>query len=300
MAASERPALSVVVVSFSPITQLAGCLESLARQSAGAEIIVVRHASSGAEESAARAICPTVRWVPASDAVVPRMRGDGVRASSGAVVALLEDDCVVAPGFVDHLLAAHATPHAAIGGAVEPGRYRRALDWAAYFCDYSRFMLPFEPGEREALPGNNVSYKREALEGALAPGGIDGLQEAFVHARLRESGESLKADPGLVVHNHHTWTRADLTVVPFHHARAFGGARGRRWPVWRRLAAACACAGLPVLHVGRILIRVVRRRRHMGQLARALAWIVVFGASWAAGEALGYARGPGTSLERWR
>lgn len=297
---SISPVVSVVVVSFSPLAQLVRCLQALASQAQGTEIVVARHAPADGDESAALAVCPALRWIATRDAIVPRMRREGVVASNGAVVALLEDDCVIAPGFVERLRDAHASPYAAIGGAVEPGGYRRALDWAAYFCDYSRFMLPFGPGDREALPGNNVSYKREALERVLAGGDFDGLQETFVHARLREAGLPMKADPRLVVRNEHAWTPADLTAVPFHHARAFGGQRGRPWPAWRRLAAAAACAGLPVLHVGRILIRVVSRRRHIWQLVRALPWIAVFGASWAAGECLGYARGPGTSLERWR
>lgn len=301
MASSDRsPALSIVVVSFSPIARLVACLQSLAAQSSGAEIVVVRHAPAAGDEGVARAVSPAMRWVATPEAVVPRMRHTGVAAATGAIVALLEDDCVIEPGFVERLLEAHQSPHVAVGGAVEPGPYRRALDWAAYFCDYSRFMLPFEASEHAALPGNNVSYKREPLERVLAGGEVEGLQETFVHARLRDAGLSMKADPRLVVRNEHSWTTSDLTTVPFHHARAFGGQRGRGWPAWRRLAAAGACAGLPALHVGRILIRVVSRRRHVWQLARAVPWIAVFGASWAAGECLGYARGPGTSLERWR
>jgi hypothetical protein len=63
-----------------------------------------------------------------------------------------------------------------------------------------------------------------------------------------------------------------------------------------------AAAGLvlPLLHVGRIVRRVVERRRAGLPLVRALPWVGIFGVSWAAGECLGYAIGPGDSLRRWQ
>lgn len=298
------PALSVVVVSFNRVPQLERCLRSLAASLAppNTEVIVVRKFGHEDADNMAtvQAAFPEARWVNATAGTIPRMRSRGVAASRGEVVALIEDDCVVDAQFGSALLRAHASPHVAVGGAVEPGSYRMSVDWAVYFCDYARFMLPFPAGDASVLPGNNVSYKRAVVEELLSLGGADGLQEAFVHAAWSRSGRPMKADPQVVVRNEHSWTLAAVSSVPFHHGRAFAGQRGQNWPLPRRLAFAAAAVGLPALHAGRILIRVVTRRRRMGQLARALPWVALFGLSWSAGECVGYALGPGTSLQRWR
>jgi hypothetical protein len=297
------PVLSVVVVSFNEISQLERCLRSLAAQAAppDTEVIVIRKWDQDTGDLAVmKTAFPETIWVNATDGTIPRMRSRGIAESRGEVVALIEDDCVVDTHFGAALLRAHASPHIAVGGAVEPGSYQTALDWATYFCDYARFMLPFPAGETSVLPGNNVSYKRAVVQELLSLGAADGLQEAFVHAAWSRSGRLMKADPQVVVRNENSWTVAAVSSLPFHHGRAFAGQRGQSWPLPRRLAFAAAAVGLPVLHAGRILIRVVARRRRVGQLARALPWVAVFGLSWSAGECVGYALGPGTSLLRWR
>lgn len=298
------PPLSVVVVSFNPLPQLERCLRSLAAQRAcpHTEVIVVGQWSdkSPGNLAALQRAFPEATFVDSLDGTVPRLRRLGVEASRGEVVALLEDDCVVDADFGSSVLRAHATPHVAVGGAVEPGAYRRAVDWAAYLCDYSRFMLPFSEGDATVLPGNNVSYKRAVVDEVLALGGVNGLQETFIHAAFDRSGRPMKTDPRIVVRNEHSWTIADVSSVPFQHGRAFGGQRGRAWSRPRRLAFSAAAVGLPVLHVGRILIRVLRRRRAVSPLALALPWVVLFSLCWSAGECVGYARGVGASLGRWR
>jgi hypothetical protein len=297
------PALSVVVVSFNETWQLERCLRSLAAQVAPpkTEVIVVRKWDRETDDMAAlQSAFPDTRWLNATDGTIPRMRSQGIAASRGDVVALTEDDCVVEAHFGSALLRAHSSPHVAVGGAVEPGSYKTALDWATYFCDYARFMLPFPEGDASVLPGNNVSYKRAVVAELLSLGGADGVQEAFIHAAWSRSGRPMKADPQVVVRNENSWTVAAVSSLPFHHGRAFAGQRGQSWPLPRRLAFAAAAVVLPALHGGRILTRVVGRRRRVGKLARALPWVALFGLSWSAGECVGYALGPGTSLQRWR
>lgn len=300
----DAPPLSVVVVSFNPLPQLERCLRSLAaqRDCPPTEVLVVGNWSDKdpGQLAALQQAFPQATWVDGMDGTIPRLRSLGVEASRGDVVALLEDDCVVDAAFGSSVLRAHGTPHVAVGGAVEPGAYRRGVDWAAYLCDYSRFMLPFPEGDATVLPGNNVSYKREIVDEVLALSGANGLQETFVHAAFSRSGRPMKADPRIVVRNEHSWAVADVSTVPFQHGRAFGGQRAHGWPLPRRLAFSAAAVGLPVLQVGRILTRVLRRRPGAWWLVRALPWVVLFTLCWAAGECVGYARGAGTSLERWR
>ena len=299
------PALSIVVVSFGrTLDALERCLRAVNAQRVArdAEIIVVRkwHVEAGEDAGNLASKFRHVRWLNATDGTIPHMRRLGVAESSGQVVALVEDDCVVDVDWGGSIMRAHAGPHVAVGGAVEPGAYRSALDWAVYFCDYSRFMLPFAGGEESLLPGSNVSYKRRVVPELLAITEQEGLQETFVHRAWHETGKPMFADPRIVVRNEHRWTVADVSSVPFHHGRAFGGRRAHTWGLEQKMLFALSTAALPLVQVARILLRVARRRRAIVPLVRALPWIGLFNVSWAAGECVGYAMGAGDSLRRWR
>jgi hypothetical protein len=153
---------------------------------------------------------------------VPRMRRKG-SAARGDVVALTEDDCVVDAQWCGAVIRAHREPWVAVGGAVEPGPYTRASDWAVYFFEYGRFMLPFDQRESSVLPGNNVSDKRRALaEKGLVE--TEGFHDVFVH----QPGIGRVADgdhAGSAVTNRNAWPRSYLTVNPFHHGRGFAARR---------------------------------------------------------------------------
>jgi len=303
--ARPGPALSVVIVSFNRrLDLLERCLRAVIAQdvSNGMEVIVVRDRHSGDADHAVTVArqFPHVTWLEARDGTVPQMRRLGVAESRGDVVALIEDDCIVAADWTTAIIRAHAGPHVAVGGAVEPGTYRSSLDWAAYFCDYARFMLPFARREASVLPGNNVSYKRQVVPELLEMTEREGLQETFVHEAWQRQRKPMLADPRIVVRDEHTWRIADVSRVPFHHARAFAGRRAQRWGLEQKLAFAVATAALPLVHVARVLLRVLTRRRAILPLAGALPWVALFGLCWAAGECVGYACGPGDSLRRWR
>lgn len=293
--------LSVIVISFNPSTLLERCLTSLTQQiQSGIEIIVVKDwgQSLDAYERLKQQF-QSVQWVTATPrATVPQMRRLGIDVSQAEIVALLEDDCVVSAGWCAAVLEAHQLPCGAIGGAVEPGDYAKALDWSVYFCEYVRFMQPFA-GEVQALPGNNVSYRRSMLNSLLTQTGDQGFYEVFAHRMLQQAGQSLKADPALVVYNQNSWTLANISTVPFHHGRGFAGMRvaGKYWH--DRLPFLGIAVILPLVQVSRITKDVFIRKRHTLKLLQALPGIVMFSISWSIGEFFGYLFGPGESLEHW-
>ena len=293
--------LSVVVVSFNGPRNLVTCLTALVpqAQSTGAEVLVAANWwSTAGTDAALTDMFPTVRWVHAPDlTTVPILRRLGISASCGAIVALLEDDCEVLPGWCAAVLKAHQSNATAIGGAVEPGLYTRGLDWGVYFCEYGRYMLPLAGRPTADLACNNVSYKREALD--TLPADV-GLYDVFVHRAWLSEGRILRSDATLVVRNTNLWTSRHVTVVPFHHGRAFGGQRSARWSPVFRAGVSVLALFLPLLAAARIMTTVVRRRRHLMRLVQALPWIALFTASWSIGESAGYLLGPGDSPARWR
>jgi glycosyltransferase involved in cell wall biosynthesis len=299
---AATPRLSVIVVSFNRQALLRQCLDALVSQATPAvDIVVVRDrtASDNSRIDALRASFPTVRWIDAdAGCTVPRMRALGIDSTQSDIVGLLEDDCVVEQGWCQAALAAHATSDVAIGGAVEPGPYTRALDWAVYFCEYARFMLPL-PNPPVALAGNNVTYKRAALNRASIRS-RDGFFDVFVHWTWQQERQPMRNEHTIVVRNVNSWSRSHVTSVPYHHGRAFAGRRFERRSASRRIAFALLVPFLPAVKVARVAGEVIRRRRLLGPLIRAFPWLVLFMISWSVGEGVGTLAGPGGSGSRWR
>ena len=293
-----NPQLSIIVVSISHEEVRARCLSALVEHTTGAacEILVVGYQA----DTTLKEQFPSVRWLQASpEDTVPLMRRRGISECTGEIIALLEDDCMIADTWFETILQAHQSPHNAIGGPIEPGHYERGLDWAVYFCEYARFMNPFS-GEVGALPGNNVSYKRAALSAWLESGDHDGFYEVFIHSEWQYAGQTLLADSTMVVHNDNRWSLPNVTRIPYHHGRAFAGMRLTGRPFYLRILYAAAVPLLPPLQIIRIIKELATRRRHLLRLLQALPWIAAFTTSWAIGEFTGYLFGPGNSAAQWR
>jgi hypothetical protein len=296
--------LNVIVVSMNRPRLLRRCLETLtldARETEGVEVAVVGDWDSEPDMLVSlRDAFPETRWINAPPgATVPAKRWLGIDGTKEEVFALLEDDCVVPAGWCRALRLAHRSD-VAIGGAIEPGCYRSGLDWAVYFCEYARFMMPFA-GRVASLPGNNVSYKRALLKQfERKEWRAEGFYEGDFHRELRAAGISLLAEPSLAVTNVNSWGASQVLGVPFHHGRAFAGRRLRGRGSWRRPLFAGFAILLPLVQVSRVLREVASRRRLLARLISAMPWVALFCVSWSAGELVGYLTGAGRSAERWR
>ncbi len=288
-----------MIVSPNNEALLAKCLESLAGQRGQAvtEVIVVSNDWGAGAAVAAR--FPGVRHVSTPrGTTVPAMRAIGIRQSTGEIVALAEDHGYFGDGWVSAMVAAHDEGHAIVGGAVENDSGQRALDWAVYFYDYGRYMLPQGAGVLPGLSGNNVSYRRSLLE-REQESLRNGLYEAFLHERLKGEGHALYFTPSAIVfHNKHYMFGTALTQC-FHFGRSYGGMRVAGAPATKRVLYAAASLGLPILLPLRIALRTLRRKRHRLQLLRAFPYLAALMCGWAAGELVGYLSGEGDSARHW-
>lgn len=292
-----NPKLSVIVVCLNSSDVRMKCLNALANQidSSDSEILVVGPWAKGEKEGGER--FSSFRWLSAPiESTVPQMRTYAILQSRGDIVALLEDDCVVSESWLSDVIQVHAGEDEIIGGAIAAGNYPRFLDWAVYFCEYARFMPPFS-GAQNALPGNNVSYKRAALP-SLDP--TDGFYEIFFHDQWLNSGGRLFANPNMTVTNVNHWSARHLTNIPFHHGRAFAGMRSAQFSPWRKGAYSLLSLALPILKVYRLAVIVYNRRKYRSQFVLSFPLTAMFLLSWSLGEMAGYAAGSGTSAEQWR
>jgi hypothetical protein len=289
--------LAVVVASVNGFPYLGRCLDSLSTHAPGAEVIVAACEDAGLRRQVSEG-WPEVRLVTVPDPVpVPKLRALGLKAASARYVALIEDHCVVRPDWARRIVAAHREGHSVVGGAIGNGADERIRDWAAFFCEYSEFMAPFETGAASALPGMNVSYDRRAID-AMAPLLEHGCYENWVHAHLRERGFELYADDRIALDHVMDFDVGVFLPQRYHYARAYAGMRNSDLGP-KRFVYLLGSPVLVPLGFYRIASNVLRRRLR-GRLAVASPLVLLYTAAWTVGEAVGYALGGGRSLARVR
>lgn len=295
----SEPLVSVVIASVNGLPVLAECLEALMRQegSVKAEILVADRCGEATRQELLRRF-PSVRLLPAAAGTpIPALRAMAAATARGRLVAVLEDHCNADRGWLTVIARTYGEGHRVFGGSVANGAAERTIDWAAFFCEYARFMPPLRRGTTDAITGNNTVYERELLAGLLAETG-HGLWEPFLHARLRELGIALWCEPELMVSHRKQFGFLEFLGQRYHYSRSFAGLRLATAPPWKRALYACATAALPLLLLVRILREVAGRRRYWPPFARALPLLLVFLLLWGLGEAVGTLFGPGRSLEK--
>ena len=286
-------ALSVVVVRFVGDDGITRTLEALAPQLApqlaerGGELVVA-HRPDEAPPAAMRTRFPAVRWVACETGASPaRMRADGVRASTGAVVACTEDHCIPASDWCARLLQAHERMHAIVGGAIDKVPTASAPAWAAYLLDYARYMSPLPAGPADHASDCNVSYRRSDLDDVSAAW-EDEFHETTVQWALAARGVTVQLDPSIVVRQHREIALADYLRERREHGRVYANTRiAGASPLTRARLAATALLLTPVLVLRVRGILATRSAR--GMVPRA-AWgpLVRGAAAWSAGEWDGY------------
>jgi hypothetical protein len=229
--------------------------------------------------------------------VLARARAEGVRAARAPVVAFAESHCFPEPEWAERLLAAHEEPWAAVGPVIHNANPDSVLSWIGLLLDYGRWLGPSPGGDVRDLPGHNSSYKREVL---LAYGGrLEAMLEAetLMHADLRARGRRLYQEPRARAAHLNLTEPAAWIGERFQTGRRFAAARRSGWPTWRRAAYAAGSPLIPAVRLQRIL-RDVRRTgvsAHLRGYGYALLGAALCVS--AAGEAVGYVRGPGRSKE---
>lgn len=291
--------LSVVVTSVKGGTYIFDCLASLGRQNCEteAEVIVVDRCSNGtAAQILERFPGVTLLKAPVG-AGIPELRAIGIEKSHGRIVAITQDHCVLPDNWFHEILTAHKSDYAAIGGAVENSSIWSLTDWASFLCEYSESMLPIANGEVERVAGNNVAYKRQALN-RIDKSTLHNCWEYFVQDEMRKNGDRLLSLPSLVVSHRTKFGFMKFLSQRYYFSRSFAAMRRGRMKWHKSLAAAILTPALPPIILSRIVRNVVRKKRYGRQLLLSSPCLIVFLLAYAAGEFCGYAFGMGNSLAK--
>lgn len=292
--------LSVVIASHNAEAVIETCLSALdlQRREHHAEVVVADSSTDATPEIITERF-PWVRLLHFDGPVsVPHLRGRGIAASLGAVIAILDPFSVAAPDWARNVLAAHARdPHLAIGGAV--GLHRpesRSLGaWTVYFNEYALFMPPLRGGASWIVPGSNVSYKRSALFDGTAPR-YPVFWKTFVNWEIERAGSPLWLADDVLVELNKPIPFGSFLATRYHHARCFAGMRGGNGPM--RIVRAVSSPVVPLLLAWRWTRGFWPKRRHRLRFLLTLPGQLALFTVWSLGEAWGYLRGPGRCCEQ--
>lgn len=225
-------------------------------------------------------------------------RAAGIRAASAPVVVLTEDHSLPEPAWAEALIRAHGESWAAVGPSVTNGNPASLTSWANFIIEYNEWLAPGAGGPVSHLPGHNSSYRRDLL---LAYGDDLGMwleAESILHWDLMKQGYRLYCEANART-KHFNFSRI-LPSIPlrFHAGRLFGASRSRRWSIPRRLVYVIGSPLIPFLRLRRIageLKKPGRPRHLLLRLSLPMLFLLICDG---AGEACGYAFGPGRTAQR--
>ena len=290
--------LSVVVPAVNTLDDLIGCLTALEAQSdVQLEILVVDRLGDEVRAEVARRFT-RARIIPvARGTTIPRMRELAFEAATSDAVAVIEDHVIVPRGWARALLDARRDTGAVIGGSIDNAARSSVIDWAAFLCEYSHCITPLPAGPTNALPGNNVIYDRALLQryrDTIAAG----KWENHLHDAMHRDGVPMILRPEIGVGHKKHYTVGEYLSQRFLYARSYAGERVKGMSLAKRLSYGAAAFALPPLLMYRTITRVLAKRRYRMQLMISIPLLVLFIASWTAGEIVGYWAGPSDSLSR--
>jgi len=300
------PRLSVVMVVGACRERAQYALNQLCAQTPidALEIVVVDVAAPGVPQLSIPAAAP-VAIVPANGLEHwGKARRLGLERTSAPVIAFIEEHCFTEPGWAAALLEAHEGPWVSVGYGFRNANPESSVSRAAMVTDYGLWLDGPRRGPVRWLPGNNVSYKREAflslgdrLEGALAT-------DFVAHETFRERGSPMFVEPRAIARHMNFTTVRETGITNYVWCRAMAARRADSagWSRVRRIAQSLVTpATAPVYRIAR-LFGAFRDRRKLGQFVASLPVLLVVSVWAGFGEAAGYGLGTGNAeaeLKRW-
>lgn len=229
---------------------------------------------------------------------LPVLLGAAITYSSGEIIAITDSSCEVSENWVPAMMQAHHGKSAVVGGVVEISTDETGLvGWAAYFCDYARFMRPIKSGVARVVPGNNLSLGRSLLEkGGWRPN--EEFWKSYWCRRLQSQGIELYTEPSAIVSWHRNPNAIQFLINRYHHGRCFAGMRIRESSPLKRLLFGVGSSLLPIIAFVRAISGVLKKGRFFGRLVLSVPLIAAASVLWSAGEMVGYFAGAGKSCQR--
>ena len=290
-----KPQLSVIIASYNSSKTVEKYLESLKNQRTDKkfEIIVI---DSSTDDTAilVEKRFPAVRLHRFSER---KFCGDarnwGVSVATGEIIAFIDADCVASNDWVDKILTAHQSSHLVIGGAIANGNPDSIVGWAAYFCEFSRW-IPNTPSAWMAdIAGANMSYKRKVFSDLGKFIERTYSSDTDFHWKLEKFGHHPQFVTSIQVFHHNIDTFLKFILHEFDHGKSFAQVRvsGKKFSKLRRLIYATFFFLIPLKLLLEIGFRNFKNRIYGIYFVKSLPLLIPGLISWSLGECVGYMRG---------
>ena len=299
-------ALSVVLVTPDRFETIRRTVRHLRRQPVAhrLELIIVAPTTAAIDDADPAELEPfgRVKKIAADGPIrcVERAAIPGIRAATTPIIALIEDHAFPAPGWAEAILKAHQGPWAAVGSAISNGNPTSSLSWASLMLAYGRWVDPDHGGVVNALPGHNITYKRERfMEFDTRLPELLG-RESTLHEEIQSAGHQLYLEPDAEIAHLNPSLVGSTIELRAQAGWLYGALRARRegWPPWKRLLYIAAFPLIPLIRFRRVrdeLFIGPKRRALLARIWPGLAFALVLDG---VGQAIGYAIGPGQTRER--
>jgi GT2 family glycosyltransferase len=212
----EEPVISIIIITCNRPFLLRHCLQRVTDLSYPYKEIIVVDSSTGNESQPVVAQFPAILYVRLSGQHnnMPQARNKGIMISSGNIIAFLDDDSMIQPGWLPALLATYHDPRVgASGGRVirrpEPycnqqkGNPQLRVSPSGVVIAKDIDLPSISKIEVDHLIGCNMSFRRQALEHV---GGFDTnytltnlREETDLCIRVKKAGWRVIYDPSIAV-----------------------------------------------------------------------------------------------------
>jgi O-antigen biosynthesis protein len=198
------PKVSVIVCTFNGSRTLSQCLESLLRLDyPNYEVIVINDGSTDATSQITQTY--GFRLITTENRGLASARNTGLKASTGEIVAYIDDDAYADPHWLRYLASTFMnTRHVGVGGPnIAPPDDGLVAECVAHSPGNPVHIL-LSDSEAEHIPGCNMAFRKTALE---AIGGFDPQfrlagDDVDVCWRLQQKGWTLGYSAGAMVWHH--------------------------------------------------------------------------------------------------
>jgi hypothetical protein len=227
-----------------------------------------------------------------------------IHMARAPIVALLEEHCIVMPGWATALVKAHQQPWGAVCGAVINGSPGTGISDAEFFvCRNVKWQAPAERAELEMLDGHNSAFRRDLLLSYGDEALTEMLTtEAVLLMKLREDGHRLLLEPDArYIHRN----EANIKTLPFSlyfWHRAFGDIRARvfHWSLSKRIIRSCVALLTPPYQSLKSLQYIRKKRPELlYSFLTNLPMILLLGYASNIGQLVGLLFGKGRSVENF-
>ena len=303
------PALTAILVAATKFADVARTEKALRRQTivGDVELVVVGPDAAALADAPAdldAAGYHSVKRVHTDGPIdnVDTAAAGGILAASASILGLVEDHAFPEPDWAERIVAAHRAakggPYVAIGSGFENANPDTPQSWCNLLLAYGSWVGPNGRGPATHVSRHNISYDRDLLLAAVGDDLDRRLgRDGNILGTLLKQGHRFYLEPAARVRHLNPSKTASTRELRFNAGRLYAATRADagKWSTPKRLFYAAASPLFPAMRLKHLGRRTLVAQDSVGwRLWPSLLWWLTVDA---AGQAIGFAAGPGKTAQ---